>query len=201
MDELVKRNHIDIPVKTENFVNTIRVSQEMTKFKIYSSSGLILPDEIHSVKGNSDIDLNATINKKITYDSYDSNGNLLAYTIANGIKIGILWGYKDTLPIAKIENYNWGDISTITTNNLRTLSETGTEADLIAALNNLRNNPDLDDAMITTYTYKPLIGISTITDPKGYTTYYEYDDFNRLKYVKDKDGKILSKNEYHYKGQ
>jgi YD repeat-containing protein len=53
--------------------------------------------------------------------------------------------------------------------------------------------------MVTTYTYDPLIGVTSITDPKDYTVYYEYDDFNRLKQVKDADGKILSENEYNYK--
>ena len=53
--------------------------------------------------------------------------------------------------------------------------------------------------MITTYTYIPLIGVSTITDPKGNTMTYTYDSFGRLQNVKDKDGNILSENEYHYK--
>jgi YD repeat-containing protein len=53
--------------------------------------------------------------------------------------------------------------------------------------------------MITTYTYKPLIGISTVTDPKGDTQTYIYDDFNRLKEVRDKDNNILSENQYHYR--
>jgi hypothetical protein len=30
-------------------------------------------------------------------------------------------------------------------------------------------------------------------------SYYLYDNFNRLLYVKDHDGNILSANEYHYK--
>ncbi len=39
------------------------------------------------------------------------------------------------------------------------------------------------------------------TDPKGNTVYYDYDDFGRLEYVKDSEFKILSKNQYHYKDQ
>jgi hypothetical protein len=53
--------------------------------------------------------------------------------------------------------------------------------------------------MITTITYKPLIGVSTITDTKGDKQTYHYDSFNRLQFVKDSSGNILSENEYHYK--
>jgi YD repeat-containing protein len=54
-------------------------------------------------------------------------------------------------------------------------------------------------AMITTYTYIPLVGVSTITDPKGDTQTFTYDSFGRLQNVKDKNGNILSENEYHYR--
>ena len=53
--------------------------------------------------------------------------------------------------------------------------------------------------MITTFIYKTLIGVSSITDPKGDTVYYEYDDLNRLKFIKDAQGNLLSENQYKYK--
>jgi YD repeat-containing protein len=68
---------------------------------------------------------------------------------------------------------------------------------LLGALTAIRNA--LPNAMVTTYTYKPLIGLASVTDAKGYTMYYEYDSFGRLSAVKDADGKIVSENEYHYK--
>jgi len=40
-----------------------------------------------------------------------------------------------------------------------------------------------------------------MTDPRGYTMYYEYDNENRLEYVKDADGRVYSENEYHYRNQ
>jgi len=52
---------------------------------------------------------------------------------------------------------------------------------------------------MTTYTYDPLIGITSITDPKGMTNYYEYDNFQRLVNIKDKDGSIIKHTDYHYK--
>nr|WP_315423333.1 hypothetical protein [uncultured Pedobacter sp.] len=55
------------------------------------------------------------------------------------------------------------------------------------------------DAQVTTYTYRPLIGITSQTDAKGMTTYYEYDAFQRLKTVKDQNGNILKQTDYHYK--
>jgi YD repeat-containing protein len=53
--------------------------------------------------------------------------------------------------------------------------------------------------MITTCTYKPLVGITSLTDPRGDIITYTYDDFGRLEFVKDKDNKVLSESQYNYK--
>ncbi len=57
------------------------------------------------------------------------------------------------------------------------------------------------DALMTTYTYKPLIGVTSETDPSGRIIFYEYDNANRLKLVRDEDGKILKDYQYQYKQQ
>ncbi len=54
------------------------------------------------------------------------------------------------------------------------------------------------DAQMTTYTYEPLIGMTSISDVSNKPTYYEYDPFGRLKLVKDYLGNILKKTDYHY---
>jgi YD repeat-containing protein len=68
---------------------------------------------------------------------------------------------------------------------------------LLSALTILRSA--LPDAMVTTYTHIPLIGVSSITDAKGQTIYYKYDGLGSLQNVKDAQGNILSESEYHYK--
>jgi YD repeat-containing protein len=57
----------------------------------------------------------------------------------------------------------------------------------------------LPNALITTYKYSPLIGMTSQTDPNGVTTYYEYDSFGRLKCIKNDDHQIIKTFEYNYK--
>ncbi|MFN0291067.1 hypothetical protein, partial [Pedobacter helvus] len=53
--------------------------------------------------------------------------------------------------------------------------------------------------MATTYNYYG--GITSMTDSKGMTVYYDYDSFGRLKCEKDHNGKVLKAYDYHYRGQ
>ncbi|TDE03744.1 RHS repeat protein [Flavobacterium hiemivividum] len=195
-NELIASNMIGIPISTQTFKSTVKLSEQKTVYeKGTTTSNLLLPKNILAAKFP-----NATngLENKITYNQYDYKGNLLQYTLDSGISVVLIWGYNQTQPIAKIENATY-NLVTSYVSNIHTLSNTGTEAGLLVALDNLRNASGLAGAVVTTYTYKPLIGVSTITDSKGYRTFYEYDEFNRLKLVKDAQGNILSENEYHYK--
>ncbi|SHN28408.1 hypothetical protein SAMN05216524_108145 [Mucilaginibacter sp. OK098] len=57
------------------------------------------------------------------------------------------------------------------------------------------------DAQMETYTYAPITGLTSMTDAKNQTTYYEYDNLQRLINIKDKDGNIIKHTDYHYQGQ
>ncbi|MHC0443101.1 hypothetical protein [Flavobacterium sp. 3-210] len=192
MQEMVDKNMIAEPVITNNYVNNNLISQSETQYGYHTSSYLILPSFVYSKKGSTAI---SALDKRVTYNNYDDKGNLTQYTPENGISVSIIWGYNKTMPIAKIENASYGDVSGYVSN-LQNLSDAANETSLLNALDSLRTA--LPYAMITTYTYKPLIGISTVTDPKGDVITYKYDTSGRLEVVKDKNGNILSENQYHY---
>ncbi|MCP9201292.1 hypothetical protein MKO06_15390 [Gramella sp. GC03-9] len=131
---------------------------------------------------------------RVRYHSYDSSGNPLEVSKEDGAHIVYLWGYNDQHPIAKIENAT----STEVMNQLSGHSglEYYDESDMLQ-INNLRMN--LPNAMVTTYEYEPLVGVTKITDPRAQVTTYHYDNFNRLEFIKDQLGNLVQENQYNYK--
>jgi hypothetical protein len=55
------------------------------------------------------------------------------------------------------------------------------------------------DAQMTTYTYDPLIGITSSCSPNNIVSYYLYDALGRLHGIKDQDGNIIKTIDYNYK--
>lgn len=158
-------------------------------------------DEVAGITVPKKIDIlplgNAANAKSIFYDSYDATGNVVEFHSKDGIYTVLIWGYNKTVLIAKIENATYAQVAAalgITNTLLDNYNETN-----LTSLNNLRNNASLSNSMITTYAHIPLIGVSSITDPKGDAINYNYDSFGKLISIKDAQGKLISENQYHYK--
>jgi YD repeat-containing protein len=58
-----------------------------------------------------------------------------------------------------------------------------------------------EKAQMSTYTFEPLVGMTTGCDASGRITYYQYDGYNRLVMVRDENRKILSRYCYNFADQ
>ena len=56
-------------------------------------------------------------------------------------------------------------------------------------------------ALMATYTYLPMVGVTTACDANSKLLYYEYDAFGRLKVIRDQEKNILKTFNYQYKEQ
>ncbi|MFY0602956.1 MAG: RHS repeat protein [Flavobacteriaceae bacterium] len=197
-------HQVATPVQVETKKNNVLISALRTNFNIDTNSGQVLPKNVETLKGV----YNATSNlleERIVYDSYYANGKVQQVRKKDGTPIVYIWGYNQTVPIAKIENATYSQIQSYVftieaasnADNDRTEGIAGKEGDLRATIQTLR--AALTDAQVTSFTYDPLIGVTSITDPRGRTIYYHYDSFNRLQFIKDHDGNIVNENQYHYK--
>jgi hypothetical protein len=190
---MISANMMGIPLVTTTSKNGELLSQQKTEYaKDATTSNIILPKYIFIGKGAQNQTL---VEKRVTCDQYDSKGNIQQYSLENGTFVTLLWGYGQTQPIAKIENATYSQVATalgISTSVLDTYTDIN-----LTTINTLRSL--LPNALTTTYTYIPLIGVNTITDPKGDKIIYTYDTMGRLMNVKDKSGNILSENKYQYK--
>lgn len=130
---------------------------------------------------------------------YDGFGNVLEYKTKDGMVVSQIWGYNDSKLVAELKNVSYSSINNATITSIRTNSNAATysESNLVGLLNGLRTTHT--DGFITTWIYKPLIGITSVTDANGRKESYVYDSFNRLWRVFNHEGLIVKEYEYNIK--
>ncbi|MFH7017275.1 RHS repeat domain-containing protein [Flavobacterium sp. FlaQc-47] len=138
----------------------------------------------------------STLSSNLNFSNYSSYGFIQEQYKDNDVKEVYLWGYNGQYPVAKIVGSDYNTVEAMINNSI--LLNPASDQQLRNEINIIRTNL-LGTAMVTTYTHSPLIGVTSITDPKGDIITYTYDSFGRLETVKDAQGNLLSENQYHYK--
>jgi hypothetical protein len=112
-------------------------------------------------------------------------GNLAEVKGKSGITTSYIWGVNNTLPIVKATGVNHATLKTA--------------YDAVGGdLSQLRSQASLEPAMVSTYTYTPLAGMTSEADANGRKISYEYDALQRLRLVRDKDNSIIKQFSYGY---
>ncbi|NVK52917.1 MAG: hypothetical protein HWD85_08285, partial [Flavobacteriaceae bacterium] len=167
---LKDQNRLEV-LETKTFKGSALLSHQKTEYKDWGS-GIILPEFIKTAKGSN------ALEDRIVFHKYDDKSNPISVSKKDGTHIVYIWGYHQTKPIAKIENATEAEVTTAigtlngnynTLTEIQTLSNNDTngftENTLRTALNDLR--AVLPNAMMSSFTYDPLIGVTSVTDPRG----------------------------------
>ncbi|MCO6164530.1 hypothetical protein, partial [Flavobacterium sp. NRK F7] len=167
VNDLKNKNMVGMPLVVQSYNGTEKTSEVETVYKNWNDN-LLAPEIIKTSNGA------LALENRVKYNLVeDTNGNPLEVQQEGGVLISYIWGYNGTLPVAKIENIAYNNIPNnliidIYNATITTPSNSGApESVVLVTLDALRNDPALANAMVTTYTYKPSVGVSTITDPKG----------------------------------
>jgi YD repeat-containing protein len=190
IDSMLARNIISPVLQTETWKGTNMLSRNLVNYRLWDAT-MVQPEYVQVQKGNNPVEI------KLRMNAYDSNGNLLEQQKESDVLQCYIWGYGKMYPVAQIVGANYATASAFINQTVLD-NPLSTEQQIRDELNKIRIGLVGMKAQVITYTYTPLVGISSQTDPTGKTIYYEYDAFNRLKAIKDKDGNIVKAIEYKY---
>jgi hypothetical protein len=141
------------------------------------------------ITGNNTHSMNSSTISKSGLTS--TNTYIVSYWTSNGNAYNIAGTVGNALQGKRISGWNYFEhkITGVTS-----VSITGS-----GNIDELRLYPAT--AQMTTYTYNPLVGTTTICDVDNKVIYYFYDAYQRLIRVKDQDGNIIKTYQYHYAKQ
>ena len=188
MQNLIFKNRLNEVIKSENSIRTNGTLTSKTKYIEYDITSN-LPKTIKYSLGSSEYFADFSF-------KYDSKNNIIEKTDRDNISTAYIWGYNSQYPIAEIKNATYAQVSSALGSSPETLAASSSPD--MSKVDGLRANSNLAGSLITTYTYKPLIGLTSKTDPRGITTRYLYDSFGRLGLVKDNNLNITGQYRYAY---
>jgi len=196
--------HIISPVvetSITNTANSVVNSVSLTHINYYTPYvGKYMPQNVQMQVASNSIETRQQI------FSNDGYGNIQEEGKPNGMHTVYLWGYNGEYPVAKIVGSTYSVVNQIVTQSsidnaiANDLANSTNGSYLRAALAPLYSSSNLSNALISTYTYAPLIGMMSETDPKGFSIFYNYDAFGRLMYIQDVDNNMLKRFNYSLSG-
>jgi hypothetical protein len=187
LDAMVTKNML-FPIEEIERNNGTQIALKKTSYE-YVNTNTIAPVNLrYQLKAN-------PIETRVKYTKYDDYGHLVEQSKANDITQSYIWGYNNQYPVAEVVGAPYSAVMAVLNQSI--LDNPSDDAALRTELNKIRIN--FPSSFVKTYTYKPVVGITSVTDLNNRTNYYEYDSFQRLKLIRDKDGYVIKTFEYKYK--
>ena len=165
--------------KTRNsmYANWKDISGYKIDYKEFNSENttFIMPEKMYELEDES-------YELKTEILSYTKHGNPQEAVTNDNIHTVYLWSYNYQYLIAEIKHATLYQVSNAVQSVFGTSIEglaSNANPD-ITMLKNLKNDANLKNAYVTTFTYGPWSKVISITDPANKTVYFDYDGFGRL---------------------
>jgi hypothetical protein len=188
-------NRIESPIQTESYKGGTLLSARRETYTLNTSIGQYLLNKVKTKKTGQEFE------DRITYTRYDQWGNPAELSLAYGTKVVYIWSRQRKL-VYKITNASYDEVAGVLTGGIALNPE---EYDLDNPMPAILTNPFitlLPRAQATIFNYNAITQLPrSVIDPKGDVINYYYDEFYRLKNVKDKNGNIINTYDYHYRTQ
>jgi YD repeat-containing protein len=200
---LREKNIRNMPVETITYKDGAVVGASLIEFQSFPDLGhhwSIYPSEVLALAITAPITdydtltVDPRLQPQLINERYDAWGNVLQQRNADGLTVSYLWSSDGLRRLAEIAGATYEEA--IAARGNMYLDVVTPDNAYLDNMHLLRQR--LPQALITNYTYKHLVGMTSQTDPNGKTTYYEYDDLNRLKTVRDHQRNVLKEYGYHY---
>jgi len=167
--------------------NSLQITTPVTDFTdLDMSSAPLTPD--------------SRFRETLRYNTYDLHENP-QFVTKNGCNNSVfLWGYNSQYPVAEIQNATLDEVKQYMTGEeiARLADEPTLSATDIAKISNLRSS--MPGSLVTSYVFRPLVGLHSTTFPNGTTVYYYYDTNNNLiEIYRMKNGVKITESKFDYK--
>jgi len=204
--DLKDKNFVGIPLEVLSTRNSLVTGGNFTSYTV--NGNIITPNQVYTMEVAAPANISSSAPsgtlpsqfKLAGTLSYDNYGNLTQAWENNNIYTSYLWGYNKAFPIAKVIGSAYATISGYVNQTVLD-NPFSTDNDIRTELNKIRTGLASAKAMVTTFTYRPVVGMTSQTDANNVTTYYVHDEKGRLAFIKDKDGNIIKKFCYNFMGQ
>lgn len=167
-----------LPVRQYQMAGDRVVSGARIKYQYYGEPHAYLPSSY------SELNIEAPIaESSISESDYEDRVTFLAYNaygkpreiIRNGTHIVYLWSCMGEHPVAEIVNSTYNSmVSHLGYDPEQTLLRSLTPSESI--ISDLQALNSLPEVQVTTMTYMPLVGVTSMTGPTGKTQYFDYEN-------------------------
>ncbi len=201
---MVSKYMINTPIEIIEFKNGRVIKGKKIIYK--DTLNMIVPKEEYTLETQAPLSQNNYKKHyfpQLAFNNYNTWGKPMQISDKKTTTV-YLWSYNGMYPVAEIKNGTYQEIEQILTAEfIRKLNDKSKPAtNDMKQINDLRRT--LPHTLISTFTYLPLIGVSSITDPRNFTIYYTYDFSGKLKenyILKNGSQQILEQYDYHYRNK